>query len=202
MPDTPSTTTGRPVAAGVPARPREIRRGRAGGIPNMTTRLSKMRPLTAVALSALLSVVGAACGGDDDDTSTSDEGGGGGSGGRTVEITAPEDGAEVAGPVEMELASSEEVGETDTGLPHFHVHYDGDAENYDLVFAEGAHTAEQDLEAGEHTVQLVLANADHSETDVTDEITITVGDGGSDSGGGGGGGDGGDTSTTDDPYGY
>lgn len=177
----------------------------------MFARLSKKRLLVAVALPVLL-VSAAACGGDEDDTTSAGDassggqsGGGGGGGDMTVEITSPEDGAEVAAPVELELDSSVDIGETDTGLHHFHVHYDGDAENYDIVYEEGTHTAGQDLAPGEHTVQLVLANADHSETDVTDEVTVTVGEGGAGGGGGGsGGGGGGDTgsSTTEGPYGY
>ena len=166
----------------------------------MTTRQSKRRLLAAVPLSVLL-MLAAACGDDDDDTATGSEGsgegdGGGGGGGMTVEIVSPDDGAEIGDPIELELDSSEDIGETDTGLHHLHVHYDGDDENYDIVYEEGTHTPGQDLEPGEHTVQLVLANADHSETDVTDEITIMVGEG---SGGGGSGGD--DTTTTVDPYG-
>jgi hypothetical protein len=171
----------------------------------MSTRLSKKRALVAIALS-LLVVTGAACG-DGDDTETgsgangSESGSGSGSGGgdgggdseMSVEITSPEDGAEVQAPVQLELASSVDIGDTDTGLHHFHVRYDGDAENFDMVFEEGTYTPDRDLGPGEHTVQLVLANADHSETDVTDEVTVTVGDGA---------GAGTSTSTSADPYSY
>lgn len=166
----------------------------------MTTRQSKRGLLAAVPLSVLL-MLAAACG-DDDATATGaegsdsgDSGGGSGDGDMTVEIVSPDDGAEVGDLAELELDSSVDIGETDTGLHHFHVHYDGDDENYDIVYEEGAHEVGQDLDEGEHTVQLVLANADHSETDATDEITVMVGSGGSGSGGG-------DTTTSVDPYDY
>jgi hypothetical protein len=56
-------------------------------------------------------------------------------------------------------------------------------------------SVEQELDAGEHTVEAVIANADHSLTDASDEITVMVGEGA---------GAGGDTTTTssDDPYDY
>jgi hypothetical protein len=154
------------------------------------------RPLPALAFAALLALGAAACGDDDDDTSTASASGGGDDhSDMTVEITSPSDGDEVEAPFDVTLDSNVEIGETDTGLHHFHLHYDGDAEDYDIVY-EDSFTVERDLGEGEHTVQAVLANADHSETDVTDEITVTVGSGGS------GGGGGGDTETTEDPYGY
>ena len=41
----------------------------------------------------------------------------------------------------------------------------------------GTTAVERDLGAGEHTVEAVIANADHSLTDARDEVTVTVGDG-------------------------
>lgn len=152
------------------------------------------RSLPALALTAILALGAAACGDDDDASTATGSGGGGGSegGGETsVEITSPADGDEVEAPFEVSLDSNVEIGETDTGLHHFHLHYDGDAEDYDIVY-EDSFTVERDLGDGEHTVEAVLANADHSETDVTDEVTVTVG--GSEGGG--------ETETTPDPYGY
>lgn len=148
-----------------------------------------------------LALFATACSDDDDDVATTgQESSGGGSGDSsapTIEITTPADGDDVAAPLEIGLESNAEIGETDTGLQHFHVHYDGDQEDYQIVYAEGPVMADRDLSEGEHTIEAVLANADHSETDVTQEITVNVTGEGAGTGGGGGG----DTTTTD-PYGY
>lgn len=155
----------------------------------------------ALVLLVPLALTAAACGDDDDDTATGQSGGTGGDEELSIDITTPADGDAVESPFEMQVDASVELGETDTGLHHIHLHFDGD-EDYDIVYAD-SFTVERDLDEGEHTVQAVIANADHSETDANDEITVTVGSAEGGSTGGGGGGDGGDDSTTtEDPYGY
>lgn len=129
----------------------------------------------------------AACGDDDDDASTSgdnssDSGGGGGGGGPTVEISSPADGDTVDGGFDVTFSSSEDLGPTDTGKHHIHLYEDG-GDDYEVV--ESDSFTVDDLDEGDHTLKAVLANADHSETDASDEVTVTVGEGG----GGGGGSD-------------
>ncbi|CAM3762345.1 hypothetical protein [Isoptericola cucumis] len=139
---------------------------------------------TAAAV-ALVAMFAAGCG---------DDGGGGGeqaggeavgSGGMTLEITAPEDGAEVEVPFTVELASSEELGPTDTGAHHVHVFFDGDDAEYMVVEGDSAEVT--DLPDGEHVVNASLRNADHSPAGVETEISVTVGGGGTDDTGDDGG---------------
>lgn len=138
----------------------------------------------------------AACGDDDDAATGSGDGGGAGSGAAAVEIASPAAGDEVGDSFDVEFASSEEIGPTDSGDKHFHLYYDG-SDEYEVV--ESTSFTVDSLDEGEHTLTAKLANADHSETGDEDEISVTVGAGG----GGSNTGDGEDDSgTTDDPYGY
>ena len=149
---------------------------------------------------AALALFAASCS-DDDDTvagdagsesgSSGESGGGGGDGDMTISIAAPTDGATVEPGFEVEVDPSVDVGEPDTGLHHVHIYYDGNQDNgeYDIVYSvDEPWTVERDLAPGEHTVEAFIANADHSLTDASDEITVMVGEGG--------GGGGGDTTTT------
>jgi hypothetical protein len=138
----------------------------------------------AVLPVALLALVAVACGDDDDDTSTANQSESGHED-MTVEITSPTDGEGVGGSFDVQFASSVELGATDTGRHHVHLYPDADGDDYEVV--ESDSFTVEDLEEGEHTLRAVLANADHSETDAEDEVTVTVA-----SGGGGGGDDGGD----------
>ncbi len=171
--------------------------------PTLSQRRPRRRLVGMIAALSALALVGAACSDDDDTTET----GAGGSGGGDMAITiaTPADGAEVGDSVDVEVESDTEFGETDTGLHHVHLYYDGrsdDTADYDIVYGN-SFTVSRDLEPGEHTIEAVIANADHSLTEASDEVTVTVGD---DAGSGGGGG--GDTTTTtdsgggDDPYSY
>lgn len=165
---------------------------------NRTPSFPHSRRLAASALVASLALVAAACGGDDDDTAaTGDAGSGGGDGGAmTISVTTPADGADVGAPFDVELDTSVDLGEPDTGLHHVHLFYDGETGDgdYDLVYGD-SFTVERDLDAGEHTIEAVIANADHSLTDARDELTVNVA-------GGGGGTDGGSDDGSSDPYGY
>ncbi|HEX6419083.1 MAG TPA: hypothetical protein VFZ77_11325 [Acidimicrobiales bacterium] len=148
---------------------------------------SPARPRLVVpgAVLAVAALLAAGCG-DDDDTTTAGEGGGGG--GATLSIAAPADGEQVDDGFDLEIDAGVPLGESDTGRQHVHVYYDGNTRDgeYDIVYGS-SHTVEG-LDAGDHTIEAVLANADHSLTEARDEITVTVG---------GGGGGGGGTDTTD-----
>jgi hypothetical protein len=149
------------------------------------------RRLASVALLATLALTALACGDDDDTTASA---GGGGDGDMTISIADPEDGAEVGQPFDVSVDSSVPLGEPDTGRHHVHLYYDGNTAEgeYDIVYGTTA-TVDR-LDPGEHTIEAVIANADHSTTDARDEITVTVGD----EAGGGGSGDGDATTTTTD----
>jgi hypothetical protein len=162
------------------------------------------RAASALALVAVIALAGAAACGDDDDTT---EAGAGGGAEMTISVTEPTDGAEVGSPFDVEVDTSVDIGEPDTGLHHVHLYYDGNTDegDYDLVY-DPTFTVERELSPGEHTIEAVVANADHSLTDARDELTVTVGDAGA--GGSGGPGttaddsDATDTTTGSDPYDY
>jgi hypothetical protein len=157
------------------------------------------------AVLAALALLAAACSGDDDDDTVagdagagSDSGGGGGDGDLTISIADPTDGATVEPGFQVEVDPSVDIGEPDTGLHHVHLYYDGNQSDgeYDLVYsADEPWTVDRDLAPGEHTIEAFIANADHSLTDASDEVTVMVGEGAG----------GGDTTTTEaegGPYDY
>jgi hypothetical protein len=111
----------------------------------------------------------------------------------SIAIDGPADGAEVPGEFEVSLSPSVDVGEPDTGLHHVHLIYDGvTAEGeYDMVFGPTATVT--GLEPGEHTIEAVIVNGDHSPTDARAQITVQM------TGGGTGGGE---TVPTSIGYGY
>jgi hypothetical protein len=163
-----------------------IRARRPTGITGMTTQRHsqnasstigsrprrRLGPVLIVA-TALVALVAAACG---DDASGADTIG-------TIEVAAPADGATVGRSFDLRVDTDAPIGEPDTGRQHLHVYYDVDpgAEDYDIVYSLPFTT--RDLAPGEHTIRVVVANSDHSITDVRDTFRVTVepdsGDGGS-----------------------
>lgn len=131
----------------------------------------------AIAVAAVLTLVAAGCGDDDDTTSAGAGSGGQSDGEMTISVAEPADAAEVGTPFDVEVDTSVEVGEPDTGLHHVHLYYDGNTQegDYDVVY-EPTFTVDRDLDPGEHTIEAVIANADHSLTDARDEVTVTVSD--------------------------
>ncbi|MGH9287753.1 MAG: hypothetical protein ACRD0V_05580 [Acidimicrobiales bacterium] len=154
--------------------------------------------VTLGAALAALALLAAACSGDDDTVTGGDSGGGGGDGDMTISIADPADGATVEPGFQVEVDPSVDVGEPDTGLHHVHLYYDGNQSDgeYDIVYSvDEPWTVDRDLSPGEHSIEAFIANADHSLTDASDEITVSVGEG---AGGGGT-----DTTESDSgPYGY
>jgi hypothetical protein len=156
---------------------------------------SRRRP-ALLAVIMPLALIAAGCGGDDDDsTATGADAGSSGGDGLSIDVTTPADAADVGEPFEIDFDTSVDLGEPDTGLHHVHLYYDGETAegDYDLAY-ENSFSVERELGSGEHTVEAVIANADHSLTDARDEITVNVTD---TSGSGGGGSD-----DDSDPYGY
>jgi len=134
---------------------------------------------SGVAVAAAAVLIAAGCG-DDDDTTAAGSGDGSGSGGggdMTIDIVEPGDGAEVGSEFEVDVDTSVDIGEPDTGLHHVHLYYDGNTAEgeYDIVY-EPEFTVDR-LDPGEHTIEAVIANADHSLTDARDQLTVTVGEG-------------------------
>ncbi len=148
----------------------------------------RRRLVTVGAALAALALLAAACS-DDDDTVAGEPaaenggdsgGGGGGDGDLTVSIADPADGATVEPGFKVEIDPSVDIGEPDSGLHHVHLYYDGNRSDgeYDIVYsADEPWTVDRDLAAGDHTIEAVIANADHSLTDASDQIAVTVGEG-------------------------
>jgi hypothetical protein len=107
-----------------------------------------------------------------------------GGGGTEVSITmeSPTDGEQVASPVELQLSvSGVEIGPPDTGLMHFHV-YVGDAADYQVLTSL---SGEVPAPRGQHTFRIVLAEPNHTETNVSTTVSVDVTSGPADAGGGG-----------------
>ncbi len=156
-------------------------------------------------LLAAFSLAATACGGDDDSgggtepangTAPTDGGAAGAGRGLSIAIDEPADGADVSGQFAVSMTPSVDVGEPETGLHHIHLYYDGatDEGDYDMVFGDST-TVTRLLEPGEHTIEAVIVNADHSLTDARTSITVNV------TGSAAGGGNGAET-TLPSLYGY
>lgn len=112
------------------------------------------------------------------------EGGGGGE--PSITVVNPADGAEVASPVMLQLSvDGAEIGSPDTGLMHFHV-YVGDSDDYEVITNL---SSEVPAPKGLQTLRIVLAEPNHTETDVNTTVSVDVTSGAGGAGGGGYGGD-------------
>jgi hypothetical protein len=141
-----------------------------------THRRTRRPALVGMAMATTMLLVAAGCGGDDDTTAAGSAGGTGGD--LTISVAEPTDGAEVGTPFDLTVETSVPIGEPDTGRHHVHLYYDGNTQDgeYDLVY-DPTFTVDRALDPGEHTIEAVIANADHSLTDARQEIAVTVGDG-------------------------
>jgi hypothetical protein len=114
------------------------------------------------AILSALALVAFACG---NDTPEADDG-------PSIDITAPDDGTEVGSSFTLEVASSEELGPTETGAHHIHVWYDGDETTYDVVESDTFEVS--GLAPGEREITASLRFANHSAAGAEDTITVTV----------------------------
>jgi hypothetical protein len=127
---------------------------------------------------ATIALLAAACAGGAD-------AGSGGSDSLSMRIGSPEEGARVSDPFTVRLDANVALDDPSTGEHHVHLCLDGADCNveteYALVYGETFEV--RGLSPGEHTIEASLRNADHSDSGVSDEITVMVGSGaGSDSG--------------------
>jgi hypothetical protein len=98
------------------------------------------------------------------------------SGPATLRITAPAEGATVGRSFEVTFETNRAIGEPSTGLNHVHLYYDGNRTtnqaDYDKAYTKSFTVTR--LGPGRHTVEAVIANADHSVTNVHTQITVSV----------------------------
>ena len=125
-----------------------------------------------IAIPVVLALVLAAC-------SSGVSGGGAPDGELALDVSVPQDGAEVGQSFEVQVTSNVPLGAPDTGNHHVHLYFDTDisSPDYQIVYGEAA-VVDRTLEPGEHTIIASLRNADHSDAGPMDEITVTVTDDG------------------------
>jgi hypothetical protein len=92
----------------------------------------------------------------------------------TIHVKSPTEGAVVPPTFEVRLRTNTAIGEPDTGRHHIHLYWDGkrDEGEYDIVYKK--HFKKKGLEPGAHTLDAVIANADHSTTDAHEIVHVTV----------------------------
>jgi hypothetical protein len=99
-----------------------------------------------------------------------------GGGSPTLTITSPTAGAKVSSSVNVTWTTNVKLGTPDTGLDHVHVFVDGNSGDYTVVGAD--HFTVTGLTPGQHTIDVTLQHADHSSAGASDEVAVTVGQGG------------------------
>jgi hypothetical protein len=110
--------------------------------------------------------------------------GGAGGGEMSLSIEEPADGAEVSGEVNLAVSvEGAEIGPPDSGAMHIHVYVD-DSDQYEVVTTTETSVS---VPNGDHTVRVVLAQPNHEETEISDEVTFSVSAGAGDTGDTGGG---------------
>lgn len=139
------------------------------------------RPRALAAVSALALLGAAGCGG----TSTSQDTSAAADSAPSLTITAPHDGATVASSFPLRFTTSVPIGPLDTGKDHVHVVVDGNTDDFAVVTAHK--TMVTHLSPGTHTIGVTLQHADHSSAGAENQVTVTVGKGGSMNGSGSGG---------------
>jgi hypothetical protein len=144
---------------------------------HVPTRRSRIwgRLAAVFAVASAFALLAVACGSDDNDA--------GGSGAPTVDIVSPADGAQVSRSFEVQLAINFPIGDPGTGREHVHLYYDGNTSEGEYGIAYDRTFTVTGLSPGEHTIQAVVAHADHSTTDSRSrEIHVQVSDGDSGTG--------------------
>ena len=129
-----------------------------------------MRPRIGIALvlSAGLFAL-ASCRSNDN---TQNPGGGTGAEGQPqVVITSPVQGQEITSPLKLvAVVNGAEIGPTDTGRMHLHVYFGGSSE-YEVV--ESLST-DMEVPPGTKEIRVVLADANHNETNVADTVRVST----------------------------
>jgi hypothetical protein len=146
-------------------------------------------------LPVLAAAIGLAVAGCAKSNYGSSGGGGAQSGGNassnaSVAFASPSAGAKVTSPVEVAFTvQGAQIGQPETGRMHFHVYVD-QSSDYKILYSM---SGKVDVPAGQHTLKVVLAQPNHTETSTTatEQVDVTGGSGG-----------GGAPTTTSGGYGY
>jgi hypothetical protein len=136
--------------------------------------MRRVRTLLPVLLGAI-GLVAAGCAGG----SSYGSGGGaaaGDNGGATVAFASPASGASVSSPVKISFnVQGTKIGKPETGDMHLHIYVD-QSTDYSILYST---SGEVKVPAGQHTLKVVLAQPNHTETSTTASEQVDVTGGGS-----------------------
>jgi hypothetical protein len=152
--------------------------------------MPRARTLLPVLLGAIALII-AGCASSGYGTSGGAKSGGGNASGATVAFATPASGAKVTSPVKVSFnVQGAKIGKPETGDMHLHVYVD-QSSNYKILYAT---SGQVDVPAGQHTLKVVLAQPNHTETSTTatEQVDVT----------GTGGAQAPTTTTTSGGYGY
>lgn len=138
--------------------------------------MSRARTLLPVLLAAIALIV-AGCASSDNGTSSGGAQSGGNSSKVSVGFAKPTSGAKVTSPVDVAFtAQGAEIGQPETGKMHFHLYIDQSSE-YKIIYSMNSKV---DVPAGQHTLKVVLAQPNHTETSTTasEQVDVTGSSGG------------------------
>jgi hypothetical protein len=136
-------------------------------------------PRARILLPVLAAAIGlaiAGCASSDNGTSSGAQSGGSG-GNASVSFATPAPGAKVASPVNVSFnVQDAQIGQPETGKMHFHVYVD-QSSDYKILYAM---SGQVDVPAGQHTLKVVLAQPNHTETSTTatEQVDVTGASGG------------------------
>ena len=137
----------------------------------LRARMPGARTLLPVLLAAIgLTIAG--CASSDNGGTSAGAGSGGNSATPTVAFATPADGAQVTSPVKLDFTvQGAKIGQPETGDMHLHIYID-QSSDYKIVYAT---SGQVDVPAGQHTLKVVLAQPNHTETSTTatEQINVT-----------------------------
>lgn len=140
----------------------------AASAPTRSRRAAAYGRGVFVAVAAVGALGLAACG-----SSGAPGGGATAAGGKPgISIVEPADNATVMQPFTLKVTASEPLGAISTGKDHFHLTFDGNAQNY-TVETNPAVTINS-LKPGKHVIKVTLQHADHSPVGPAAQISVTV----------------------------
>src|SRR6266511_1294116 len=114
-------------------------------------------------LAAAIALIVAGCASSDNGSSGGAQSGGN-SGNTTVAFATPAANAQVASPVKVSFnVQGAKIGRPETGDMHLHLYVD-QSSDYKILYAT---SGQVDVPAGQHTLKVVLAQPNHTETSTT-----------------------------------
>ena len=120
-------------------------------------------------LAAAIALAIAGCASSDNGNSTGAQSGGGSN--ASVSFASPAAGAKVSSPVDVSFnVQGAQIGQPETGKMHFHVYVD-QSSAYKILYAM---SGKVDVPAGQHTLKVVLAQPNHTETSTTASQQVDV----------------------------